>query len=347
LTAESRHKWLCEPYLTVARLWHEGASLIPTGKSNGKEPLVKLSRNRLPLDLINSKLQQNDSTTYGIRLDSIVVLDIDDVATDLVEQMTERFGETDFKVSTSRGCHLYYSTKELVRFNLRQEGLPIDVKSGANSYVIGPNSIRPDGVKYTFTGSKISLDKLAEIFAPRKQSKEHKTSEPNVISEGQRNKTLVTKAIDYAPCINSQEELNEKLLFYRDNYCINPATVPDIEVLKIAEWAWKKRLNNQLYSNTNSSFKIDRQAYNTIYQHPNGRAALELYVFLSDKHGHVIGKTFQINVKSLLTHHRFHFGERAMHQAINCLVELGYLALVKNYSAGKSGRLFQLSNPFI
>ena len=119
-------------------------------------------------------------------------------------------------------------------------------------------------------------------------------------------------------------------------------------MLKLPLWKTVEiRLNNQLYSNTNSSFKIDRQAYDTIYQHPNGRAAWELYVFLSDKHGHVIGKTFQINVKSLLKNYHFHFGEKAMHQAIKFLLELGYLTLVKNYSAGKSSRLFQLSYPFV
>ena len=68
-------------------------------------------------------------------------------------------------------------------------------------------------------------------------------------------------------------------------------------------------------------------------------------MFLSDKHGHVIGKTFQINVKSLLKNYQFHFGESAMHKAIKFLLELGYLTLVKNYSAGKSGRWFQLSKP--
>ena len=59
----------------------------------------------------------------------------------------------------------------------------------------------------------------------------------------------------------------------------------------------------------------------------------------------VIGKTFQINVKSLLKNYHFHFGEKAMHQAIKFLLELGYLTLIKNYSVGKSGRFFQLFKP--
>jgi hypothetical protein len=32
-----------------------------------------------------------------------------------------------------------------VRLNLRGEGLPVDVKSGPSTYVVGPLSQRPDG----------------------------------------------------------------------------------------------------------------------------------------------------------------------------------------------------------
>ena len=345
MTDAIEHIQLGEPFPTFIKLWNEGASLIPTGDTDGKKPLVKFSTNRLPLDLIIKKLQQNSSSTYGIRLSNIVVLDIDDPSADLVQQMIDRFGETNFTVSTGRGSHLYYATKTSVRFNLRQEGLRVDVKSGPNSYVIGPNSVRPDGVHYDFTGTELSLANLPEIHAPNQQRNTRHCKQITLIPEGQRNPHLIKKAVEYAPCVNSLEELYKNLLFDRENFCLNPNTVSDTEVFKIADWAWKKRLNNQLYNNTNSAFKIERSAYHTIYQHPNGRAAWELYVFLYDKHGHVIGKTFQINVKSLLTNYHFHFGEKAMHQAIKFLLELGYLTLVKNYSAGKSGRLFQLSKP--
>ena len=119
MTDAIEHKQLGEPFPTSIKLWNEGASLIPTGDTDGKKALVKFSTNRLPLDLIIKKLQQNSSNTYGIRLSNIVVLDIDDPSADLVQQMIDRFGETNFTASTVRGSHLYYATQTSVRFNLR------------------------------------------------------------------------------------------------------------------------------------------------------------------------------------------------------------------------------------
>jgi hypothetical protein len=66
---------------------------------------------------------------------------------------------------------------------------------------------------------------------------------------------------------------------------------------------------------------------------------------LVNKHGHLVGKTFALQIKGLLSSHPFHFGERGMANAINFLVKVGFLKLVKKHHAGKHGRLFQLSKP--
>ena len=68
-------------------------------------------------------------------------------------------------------------------------------------------------------------------------------------------------------------------------------------------------------------------------------------MFLNDKHGHQIGKRFVIDVEAIQQAYKFHFGQRATYTAINTLLELGYLKLVKNYSVQKTKRLFQLSVP--
>ena len=100
-----------------------------------------------------------------------------------------------FTVSTGRGSHLYYATKTSVRFNLRQEGLRVDVKSGPNSYVIGPTSVRPDGVHYDFTGTELSLANLPEIHAPNQQRNTRHCKQITLLPEGQRNPHLITKAV--------------------------------------------------------------------------------------------------------------------------------------------------------
>ena len=99
------------------------------------------------------------------------------------------------------------------------------------------------------------------------------------------------------------------------------------------------------FEGQHSVFKVDRHAHKNINAHPKGRDAWELYMFLNDKHGHQIGKRFAINVKAIRRAYKFHFGERAMYTAINTLRELGYLKLMKNYSAQRASRLFQLSIP--
>ena len=135
------------------------------------------------------------------------------------------------------------------------------------------------------------------------------------------------------------------LLYDRDTYCADPSTVPDAEVESIVDWWWDIRLKNQIYTKDNSAFRISRQAYHQIRALPNGYVALDLYLYLQDKHGHISGKTFQISVDALRTYSGFTFGQKAMRTAIKQLLGLGYLIVSKSYSVGKHGRIFQLSTP--
>ena len=124
---------------TIHKIWTEGAWLMPTGGNNGKRPLLKFSqKTRHSLNLITQTLEHANSQTYGIRLRDIVVLDIDNKDTDLIDEMHERFGRTDCMVKTGRGFHLYYSTNKKITANLRATGLPIDLKQGANAFVLAP-----------------------------------------------------------------------------------------------------------------------------------------------------------------------------------------------------------------
>ena len=327
---------------TIEKLWKHGALIIPTGGPTGKIPLLKFSNKRHPLQLVFSHMKKSNSFTYGIRLPNITVIDIDDHSSVLLSEVIDQLGDTPFKVSTGRGMHLYYSSNQNPNLNFRERSMPIDVKHGINSYVIGPNSLRPDGVFYKFEGEDISLLNLPKL---RNREKDRVLYKKGNVVEGNRNSFLVKRAINYVEFVDSEDQLFGNLVFDRDEYCDDAHTISNSEVLKIAKWAWNKRLSNQIYGNKNSSIRIDRQAFHIIYHHENGRAAWELYFFLCDKHAHIAGKTFKINVKSILSRYHFHFGQKAMHRAINLLLELGYLKLAKNYSSGKSSRTFQLSKP--
>ena len=329
-------------YDTISILWERGAFIIPTGGKTGKEPLVRMYNKRHPLPLVLERLRSAESLTYGIRLPNLAVIDIDDPSETLLTEIIDQCGDSPFKVSTGRGKHLYYACDEKPSFNFRALGKPVDIKYGLNAYVIGPYSTRPDGVHYRFEGKDLFLEELPSLNLPRhSQSAVRATS----ICEGFRNPFLCKRAIKYVRYVENENELYENLIYDRDEYCEYPHSVTDKEVMGIANWAWGQRLDNKIFEGQHSVFKIDRHAHKNINAHPKGRDAWELYMFLNDKHGHQIGKRFAINVKAIRRAYKFHFGERAMYTAINTLRELGYLKLVKNYSAQRASRLFQLSIP--
>ena len=327
---------------TISTLWDCGAFLIPTGGETGKEPLLRMSKKRHPLSLVLERLRSKESLTYGIRLPNLAVIDIYDPSETLLTEIIDQCGDSPFKVATGRGKHLYYACNEKPTFNFRASGMPVDIKYGLNAYVIGPHSTRPDGVHHRFEGANLSMNKLPTLNLARCS---RSVGRATLINEGSRNSFLYKQAINYVRTVENENELYENLIYDRDEYCENPQSISDEEVRKIANWAWAKRLDNKIFEGQHSVFKIDRHAHTTINAHPKGRDAWELYMFLNDKHGHQIDKRFVIDFKAIHRAYKFHFGQRATYTAINTLLELGYLKLVKNYSVQKAGRLFQLSIP--
>ena len=340
---EKRSKLLSD---TLQRFWNEGAWLLPTGGDNGKRPLLGFSKkSRHPFELITLRLEEANSQTYGIRLKGLVVLDIDVDDPSLITEIHRRFGRTDCIVKTGRGFHLYYSTSEKVSLNLQGEGLPVDVKQGLNAFVLGPQSLRPDGVLYQVHREPFSLCNVPRIQQDKKPNFGTVISPSNKAQSGRRHNFLMRKAREYIEYVDNKEELLQNLLYDRDTYCDDPSSVPDLEVEGIANWSWNLRLNNKIYSKNNSAFRISRQAFRQIRALPNGHVALDLYLYLHDKHGHILGITFQINVDALKASAGFAFGQKALHKAIKQLLGLGYLTINKSYHVGKHGRIFQLSEP--
>ena len=329
----------------ISELYEQGASLIPLGGPSGKRPLVKFGgRSRLPFNDVCKILSKNNSLTYGIRLHNLVVVDIDELDPNVEAKMLEIFGPTKTSVLTSRGKHLYYSNKANLKIKLPAGINKVDLKYGTNSFVVGPYSIRPDGQKYLPEKEEFSLKKLSSIKSISAAQSEVGNKNFHIL-EGTRNKYLCHKAIEFVSYVDTSDELLANLKYERDNVCENSSSVSDRELNKIVKWAWEKRLSNQVYSNLNSVFKIDRASYHCINQHPNGRAASELYLLLVDKHGHIAGKTFCLNIKALVKDDCIHAGEKALASGIKALLELGYLRMVKNYSVGHHGRKFQLCRP--
>ena len=152
----------------MARLHGRGFSLVPLGKGeDGKSPLLSFgSAQRIPLARVLAPMHRTGSRCYGIRLDGLAVVDCDTDDAALVEKMEARFGASPIHVRTPRGRHLYYQASSGAYPNVRAEGLPVDIKRGPSSYVMGPGSIRPDGGEYVPAKGLLGRDPLPGIQLP-------------------------------------------------------------------------------------------------------------------------------------------------------------------------------------
>ena len=138
------------PTCEMARLHSLGLSLVPLGGGkDGKRPLVRFGdMPRLPLNRVLAPMHRTGSACYGIRLDGMAVIDCDKDSPALVDEMENRFGVSPVHIQTPRGRHIYYRATTGDFPNLRAEGLPVDIKRGPASYVVGSQSVRPDGGVY-------------------------------------------------------------------------------------------------------------------------------------------------------------------------------------------------------
>ncbi len=76
--------------------------------------------------------------------------------------------------------------------------------------------------------------------------------------------------------VDSAEELQANLAGIRDDWCADPATMPDSELRAIAGWAWKCRLENRIYRGRDSAFPVQRLALDALRGQANGADAIAL-----------------------------------------------------------------------
>src|SRR5690606_21945337 len=89
-----------------------------------------------------------DSSTYGIRLEGLRVVDVDSDTPEARVYVENYIGHSPYRVKTSRGYHLWFRHKGEKPQNVRNAFIAIDFKTGGNQQVVGPRSIRPDKVVY-------------------------------------------------------------------------------------------------------------------------------------------------------------------------------------------------------
>jgi hypothetical protein len=323
----------------MARLKGAGHHLLPLGGgADGKAPLLRTwAGPGLSLGRILAPMYRAGSTTYGLRLDGLAVIDCDDDDSALVAEMEARFGQSHVHVKTPRGRHLYYLAGGAMP-NLRSEGLPVDIKTGPRSYVVGPLSLRPDGGFYEPVKGLLGKDTLKPLRVPASP-----VSDP--ILTGHRHVELVKEAMRMVELVNDADELQANLAGIRDDWCVDPATMPDSELAGIAGWAWKCRLENRIYRGRDSAFPMQRLALDALRGLANGADAIALLVLLEDQHGHHPGKRFPLDFDAMRKAGLLNLSKPRLRAARRTLEGAGLLRLVGRHRAGSVPQTFALTRP--
>jgi hypothetical protein len=321
----------------LARLSRAGLPLLPLGGgADGKAPLMGAwAGPRLALGRVLAPLHRTGSQVYGVRLDDLAVIDCDDDSPELVAAMEARFGPSPVHVKTPRGRHLYYRANGPVP-NLRSEGLPVDIKTGARSYVVGPLSLRPDGGLYIPVKGLLENEVLPCIRSSQ-------TPNAAPILTGHRHVELVKEAMRMVELVDSADELQANLAGVRDDWCADPATMPDNELRGIAGWAWKCRLENRIYRGRDSAFTVQRLALDALRGKANGADAIALLVLLEDQHGHSPGKRFPLDFAAIRRAGLLNLSTPRMRAARRTLEGAGLLRLASRHRAGSKPQTFVLT----
>src|SRR5690606_6342411 len=109
--------------------------------------------------------------------------------------------------------------------------------------------VRPDGRRYLPAAGDLATTSL-----PRFRDHQRATAASyGKVAKGERNGTLCRRAVEYAPVADDFDGLMADLVAIRNLEFDDPASVPDAEIRKVAEWAWKLRLEGRLWAGRNSA----------------------------------------------------------------------------------------------
>lgn len=337
---------------TMASLYSAGFHLIPLGGDDGKHPMQRSwhEGSRLPLAVVEQIMRKRGSLTYGIRLDGLLVVDLDTDNDATRAYCDRRFGPTPLVVTTGRGEHRYYRYNGPSISPVREPGIAIDFKAGKSAFVVGPGSLRPDGKSYRIASGDFTVP--APWFVDRGVSQRLPT--PPVVGKpvavGSRHPALVKKAVEYCHCVDSFDELLADLMALRDLQFEDAGSVSNGEVIDVARWAWRKRAEGNLYAGRNSVVKFNRLAMDALFARRDGLEAWMLYTLLLAEHGHHPGKVFAIVPDGIIDANRLPISRRQLYRARDVLLdECLIVRIARGYLTG-AGRVpdkFRLLSPLV
>ena len=270
------------------------------------------------------------------RLRNLAVADVDECSQELYNAVTDRLGASPVQIDTKRGRHFYFSNPDNVRFHF--DGLPIDFKTGFNSYVAGPYSRRQDGGFYEPVKGCLGVDTLPII--PRLNSEPLRGTRR--ATEGRRNRYLTKVAKDRVLSVDSVDELAANLRFERDEWCETGShSISDTEIIRIVNWAWKLREEGRVWGGE-QMLQFKTRSVNELVTNPEGGVeAFALLSILKSRHP-MKGTVFGLNFDGMKEAGYITFGKPTFRKAIKLLLALGHLKKVAGYSVGRRGNQYRI-----
>ncbi|QDZ00211.2 hypothetical protein FQ775_07360 [Nitratireductor mangrovi] len=325
----------------MAKLFSGGYSLIPLGGADGKRPTVRFrERKRLPLASVLERMAGGGNTTYGIRLDGLLVVDVDTDTPEARDYVERRFGACGYTTRTGRGFHLFFRHRGKRPAPVRLPGIAIDFKMGENEFVVGPLSERPDGIVYQPSGLLAAAEHLPVFMDHFEDTKELGHGRRRV-ARGGRHLALKREGYRLALTAATFEELAAGLRRYRDTLIEAPEDFPDRRIDSLASWFWEKREAGRLYGRGNSTVSIPRRAIRLL-AHQGEPLAFQLYSMLQAAHGHVPSKTFAIVPDGIRNSGLIKAGRSQLYAAIEVLIRTRLIVRVAKGTRNREPHQYRL-----
>jgi hypothetical protein len=330
---------------TMACLYSAGFHLIPLGGDDGKKPLLRSwhESKRLPLAITEERMRRAGSLTYGVRLDGLMVVDLDTDNDVTRAYFANRFDPSPIIIATGRGSHYYYRYRGPAVSAVREPGIAIDFKAGASAFVVGPGSLRPDGKSYQVLSGDFAVP--APWFVDRGPIHRPQSAAPSV-AVGSRHPELLKKSVEYCHCVETFDELLADLMALRDLQFEDAGSVSDDEVVAVARWTWRKRAEGKLYAGRNSEMKVNRSAMDQLLARSDSGDAALLYLLLQSNHGHHPGKVFAIAADAMISADLIKMSRDRVYRARDVLLDECLLLQVR-VGKGRHPSLFRLASPMI
>lgn len=316
-----------------------GLMVTPTWGTDGKRPLMKgYAKRHLRGPAMREVAEKFPNANIAIITgpSGLDVIDIDDPS--LLQPMMIRFGETPLITKTAGrgGYQLFYRHSEHVRAaNLRaSEGLPVEVRTGANIVIAPPSRSPITGRYYEFVAGRFderTLASLPQLPVPRIFNTKSKADHHRV-TQGHRNDWLFQQCMRAAHHVDDFSDLLD--VGHTRNDELDPP-LEDLEVQKVVRSAWKYQTEGRNFVGGSSNVVLSREDIEVLCTADPG-SPIGLHLRLKLEHGARVerGETFALSRRAMAKAGTFKgWSEKQIRRAIANAESVGLISRVNDANA--------------